>query len=707
MKTYAYDVEIFRNFFSVVFIDVDTPMKYIKAYEEADIIKDTEAKTYILNNLIKPFVFLIYEGRNDLKLLSDFMTNYKTLVGYNSIGYDDNIINYLIKADAKNEFNIKGISRIDGSNINDALYDLSQEVIGYGRGWQYNNNNYQYKNYASIDMQKLLYLDRSFVSLKQVAVQLKHYRLQDLPLHYTSRVTDSNIFDVIDYNINDVIITYKLYHEKIEEVRLRESISKIYGVNVRTDSRSGTGNKLMTNFYSRDSGLEVKDFKDLRTIRRVIKFADIISYKIRFNSDTFRQLYNEIINGRLLIGAETLNKSVIFNNKQFTIATGGLHSVDKPNVYTSTKDYTYIDCDVQSFYPRIILNEEASPEHLDKDIYLSIVRQIVEDRVEAKNSASKLSKVKDRTEEVEHYQNVFKIKGEALKITINSVYGKTGEENSFLYDLKAMYKVTMNGQLYLLMLIEMLADINIPCVSANTDGIICKVPNNRIEAYYKVCRQWESLTNFVLEYTKYEKYICYAVNDYIAIKQGYSDTDKTPSDKRKYIKEKGTFVTSTEIDKGYRNPVVAKALLHYYADGVDPVEFIKSHRDIYDFCISVKTGSDFIKEYHTIKDGKSHIEELQKNVRYYISNVNGVIMKRYTTPKIDAKGVRREYIQLHKGVNSTIFNDFIKHDEFNKYKINYSYYIKETYAIINAISNVVYKKMRTQSYGGLFKDLED
>lgn len=707
MKTYCYDVEVFPNFFSVVFIDVDTDPKLIEAYEIADYTGNDTMKHRILKEYIKPYTFIICDVRNDLDLLIDFMTTHKLLVGFNNINYDDNILDAIIKY--HRQFNKKLINKSTGDHFNKELYELSGDLIDYGTGWHYNQpkSKYYRKPYYSKDLQKLLYLDKLFVSLKQVAVQLRHYRIQDLPLPYNKPIDFADIYDILDYNVNDVIITYKLYHNQLDEINLRESITDLYGVNVRTESRSGTANRLMMYFYAKETGLDIKDFKNDRTDRRIIRYDEIISDKIEFISPELKDFLNNLKSKSIIVGAEQLKESVMFKNREYTFATGGLHSVDTCNIYKSSEKYTIRDADVRSFYPYIILNEGIYPEHLDKDIFLKILRMVTEERVKTKEYNKILSKSDEITDNVIKYRRLFDNKAEALKIVINATYGKLGDENSFLYDLKAMYQTTINGQLYLLMLIDMLAQIGVECISANTDGIICKVRPSEEKEYMNTCSHWEDKTDFNLEYTDYEKYVCYAVNDYMAIKKGYSESDKTDEDKKKYIKEKGLFVTTPQINKGYNKPIIAKALVHYFADGISVEDYIKSHTDIYDFCVSIKTGKDFIKEYHTLTEGDKIVYELQKNVRYYIANTIGVIMKRYATPKIDKRGVRREYIALHKGVNSIVFNDFKPYDNFEDYKINYAYYIKEAYDLLYKINNLDYSKMRKQSYGGLFKDLED
>ena len=134
---------------------------------------------------------------------------------------------------------------------------------------------------------------------------------------------------------------------------------------------------------------------------------------------------------------------------------------------------------------------------------------------------------------------------EALKIVVNAIFGKLGDENGPLLDLKALYATTINGQLYLLKLIEMLSIKGFQNVSANTDGIITEIPIERYDEFVSICKEWEALFNFQLEFTKYHKYVCYAVNDYIAIKDSYVDTLNEDD-----IKKKGLFLTDIAVDKG-------------------------------------------------------------------------------------------------------------------------------------------------------------
>jgi hypothetical protein len=254
------------------------------------------------------------------------------------------------------------------------------------------------------------------------------------------------------------------------------------------------------------------------------------------------------------------------------------------------------------------------------------------------------------------------------------------------------------------MLIEYLGEEGFEVISANTDGIITKVPVEREEEYYNICKQWEEATSFDLEYTYYKKYARRDVNNYLSIT---TDGD---------VKTKGDFTYSNykDIDKdkfvlmrGFDKPIIALAINNFLIDGKPIEETIRNHKDIYDFCTSKKTDKKFKNEYHTLQDNKLHIQAIQQSVRYYVSKKGGKLYKRlYPTPdkrKLDPmwfyepknKGKTEEDFYKENPITATaglteycvsrevtLFNDYIEKED---YDIDYGYYINETQKIIDQV----------------------
>ncbi len=699
MNFYFYDIEVYPNSFMVTFIP-NCNNKLIRAYIQSDIDNNLNNKKLILEKGVKPIQFLIDTlGHNDYSLLIDFMSVHKVLIGYNNMNYDNLILDYLYYF--YNKFNSKLIHKQTNESLNWILYDISQKIISYGKGYNrifYNEYKlFKYlKPYTAYDIQKILYLDKSFTSLKQIAIQLKWYRIQDLPYPYNKELNLDQIEKVRDYNVNDVLITQELFNNQLSEISLRNDVSDEYGINLRNQSRSGMANMLAAKFYEEKSGINKKDFGETRTFRHSIKFSEIISDKVQFKTKQLQDLLIKLKSYKYSIG-NTFKESVLFKSTLYTFATGGLHSNDDPRIFNATNTIKYIDCDVGSFYPFLILRLGVFPEHLNKTAFIDLVSDIVYKRIDNKGIAGKLKKLlktRELTDNERYLLTKANTVAEALKIVVNAIYGKLGDQDSFLYDLKAMYQVTINGQLMLLMLCEDLEVNGIHVISANTDGIVSEVNVNQLDLYNDICTKWSNNLEFTLEYTNYEKIIRTAVNDYIAIKEGFKDKYdcivqkygsyfKIPNKELKdldesYIKEKGEFITEIVFNKGYYAPVIAKCLKARYVYGVNTNEYFEFNTNIYDYCISQKISNDFYMTIRSSDKGIVKNEEMQKNTRYYVSNGNASLIKVYKEPKKNKKGIIVKEINVLAHCSIKVFNTF----EYPPYDINYRYYKKEVYNTI-------------------------
>ncbi len=693
MDLYFYDIEISPNGFMITFIP-NCNQQLINAYIKSDIDNNDINKYIILEKGIKPIRFIISQlGINEYSLLIDFMSVHKILIGYNNNNYDNLILDYLYYF--YNKFNSKLLHKQTNEHLNYILYDISQKIVNYGKGYNrifYNEYRiFKYmKPYTAYDIQKILYLDKSFTSLKQVAIQLKWYRIQDLPYHYDEFWTLDQINEIYDYNINDVLITRELFNNQINEVKLRNDVSVEYEINLRNQSRSGMANMLAAKFYEEKSNIKRKDFIDLRTYRTIIYFNEIISDKVKFKTDKLNSFLKELKQYKYRVG-ETFNKNLLFNGTLYTFATGGLHSNDDPRIYKATKEIKYIDADVSSFYPFIMIRLGVFPEHLDKTAFIDLLYDIVDKRIENKAIAGKLKKLLNRDLTINEKILLAKANtvAETLKIVVNAIYGKLGDKDSFLYDLNAMYKVTINGQLMLLMVCEELELAGFHIISANTDGIITQVNNNIIQKYYDICNNWSKNLEFTLEFTNYEKITRTAVNDYLAVKEGfnhaYYELQNTYGNyfliperalkqlEESYIKEKGKFITEIVFNKGYYAPVIAKCLKARYVYGINVNEYFDFNKDIYDYCISQKINENFYITLRSSSNGIVKNEILQKNNRYYVGNGNASIIKVYKNPKKNKRGVVVKEINMLAHCSIVMFNNF----KYAPYDINYRYYKKE------------------------------
>ena len=229
--------------------------------------------------------------------------------------------------------------------------------------------------------------------------------------------------------------------------------------------------------------------------------------------------------------------------------------------------------------------------------------------------------------------------------------------------------ITINGQLTLMMLYEMICEAipeAIPLLQ-NTDGIETVIPRSKKDLYLEVCKKWEEITNLVLEHDSYKKLVLADVNNYIAV------------DESGKAKCKGRFeFKGLALHKNKSKLIIPKALYAYFVDGVLPEDTIKSNKNILDYCIGGKSKGNWQQIARSIKENEAHEEKLQKINRYYISNKGVKIIK---VNKNDGRE-----IQLEAGRwMQTVMND-IKKKEWSSYDINEKYYLE---AIEKEINNII------------------
>ncbi len=691
MATYVYDIECIPNCFTAVFLEVGQTNK-ISEYVKADIANNKQLKADILKT-IKHEVFVIFDQVNDLHRFKRFLSNKHTVIGYNNLSYDDIMIDFIYS-------NYNTLKSYNVEHITSTLKLLNDSVIGSQMQWfEYRNlNNIPYnKNLTSIDLMRLNYLHKLRISLKQVSINLKWYNLEDyvMPAYtneqwidlYAYAITydeanDLKSFDrklhidefnnFISYNYNDVFITDALLVYSADELKSRVLLTNKYQLNLLSDARSGVANKVMKYLYAKYTGLDYADFINQRTWRKIINFNNIINHKIHFKTPEFQEFFNRIYNISINVyGGDKLKESITFRGTTYNLGLGGIHSQDTGSIYISTDDVYIEDCDVNSYYPYSIILNKIKPAHISITI-IEILNNLLQLRMEYKNKG-----------DIDN-ANIY-------KIIINAVYGKYGDADSFLKDDLAMYTVTVNNQLFLLMLVEDFETNGIKVISANTDGLTSLVPKDKYDLYLKLIADWSKYTGFSMEINRYLKYVRANVNNYLVL------VDK--GDGNFKVKCKGEFdpFKYKDLAKGFNAPVVAYAIYQYYVYNIPIQETINNHTDILDFCMSQKTGGKFVNEYHQIIKGKLVITKLSKNIRYYSATTGGVILKKNKEDNNTINVLKGQVVQILNKVKDCDIKD---------YHVNYKYYINRCNDMMIRINNTKTAFMKKNS-GTLFDDLDD
>ena len=154
------------------------------------------------------------------------------------------------------------------------------------------------------------------------------------------------------------------------------------------------------------------------------------------------------------------------------------------------------------------------------------------------------------------------------------------------------------------MLAEKLIAIGCKIVQANTDGLFVLRPKDKEVEFQNICREWEKLTKLTLEEDRFEAMYQYAINDYLAVKEGYSET-KDP----KLLKKKGMFIDEVKLGKGMDAMIIPESVNKCLVDKVPVEETIRNCKDINKFITYQKVSRDYSVEY----DGKL----IQRINRYF------------------------------------------------------------------------------------------
>src|SRR5690625_1705795 len=569
---------------------------------------------------------VIYNERNDIdKLVSLFKENH-WWVGYNSESYDNHLIQFILNNESR-------FSQLDPDQLTALLHKESSDII------EDDKIKYRPISFNYIDLMRVAYI---WKSLKMVGVDLKHNRIQDLPKHFNHYVEDHEVDEIIEYNHNDVEITLKLYMHQRKKIQLRKDLSKKYGHNLMSLPDSSIADVILENDYERVTGIPKWQFRRQNTHREIVKFEDWILPQIEFKSRHLNKLLSDI-------KRSSGNKDTKIEFRQrvgetrYDILKGGIHSYRDAEIFEADNEHYIIDADVQSYYPNLMINFGIKPEHLQNS-FLTLLEQYTTTRVKAKKDDP--------------------VAAAGLKIVILAIFGKMGSPTHFLYDLKAMYGVTLNGQLFLLMLIEALENEGISVFYANTDGVTARVPVDKVEAYNQVCEWWQEITGLTLEFERYKKCINRDVNNYIWI----------PEDDSESVKYKGFFDYSRWNDptKGYDKPVIPMSISEYFINGTPVEEFITNHDDIYDFCMAQKVGSGHNVYYRHVRDDILVVDKQQDTNRYYVGKKGGNLFKK--------KGSRETSLVSNQGV---ILLNGATTTKASDHPIKYGYYIREAKEVIN------------------------
>ena len=600
---HVYDIECFPNVFHCC-------------------VKDTDSG--------RLYKFEISERRNQLEELVDFFyynNTSKMMCGYNNHHYDDVIINYII-------YYYKKMLQLPYWEICRSLFNLSQYIVEDKEESRERLKKWKYAHYFySMDLLTMQFSQKLRVGLKTMQVTMHYKNVYEYEGDFTKPLPKNEIDTMIAYNINDVESTTELLHRLQDQIDLRLFIEKEHGIDCLSMDSVKMAETFLLEKYSERSGIPKNVIKEMRSPMDYIPLKDVILPFISFKHPKLQAVLEDM-KKQIVYSKErkSYENKFVISNVVYSVGVGGIHSIHTPKIFLPKDDEYIGHSDVASMYPSLLIKHQLGPRHLGK-LFCDIFEEIYDERLEAKRTGQKV-------------KNLF------LKIVLNSPTGKMQQEVSWMYDPFNVFRIRINGQLILLMLVDRLLDIGCEIIQVNTDGVVYRAKKALRGRIQEATREVENITQLTFEDDEYEAFYQYAINDYFGVLKGGE------------IEKKGMFITETKLGKGLAPVVIPKAVINYFLTKQPVSEFIEKDNDIRDFLMTQNVDKKF-KVVHGDKP-------VQRINRFYASTNGAFLFKVNPEGQVENMLTKSGVTILNK------LNDLTVDDKH----INYRYYISEANKII-------------------------
>ena len=368
----VYDIEQLVNFHSNTFFELDT--------------EDIK-------------VFVIHEKRNDIVEYIAYLKSLTLMIGFNNLAYDYPMIHYILTYEQE-------LSCLNANSINQRLYAESQHIISM---------KYSEVASAKVRIKQLdLFCIQGFnnparaTSLKKLQVAMRWHNVQEMPIHYTTMVVNSQVDLILEYNLNDVMSTKAFLAYCLDKINVRLELTKYYKTDLMNANDIKMGSEIFASELSKKLGTTSFALK-----RNIISYDELIidfdriilpyiKYSIkpfncileyfrhqRVKADSIKGFFTKIpINSiykivpsiKPFINTNAINKktkvlkhlSVIYDEREYVFGAGGLHMSAPAGIYVADEEYDIWDIDVKSYYPNLSIRNRFYPKHLTEafcDVY--------------------------------------------------------------------------------------------------------------------------------------------------------------------------------------------------------------------------------------------------------------------------------------------------------------------------------------------------
>ena len=431
--------------------------------------------------------------------------------------------------------------------LGDTLYMASQDLITYGKTQRGGGAPDGFISYDTGD---------KFRSLKELEAFMGHsIEESSIPFDYDGEFTEEMKAETIKYCTHDVLETVEVLKRRIYDFMAQKSLIETFDL-PKQDYRL-TKAQLTAKVLKCTKGLDLRHQEWTNKILPCVKITK----------------YPEVLDfyGSSKNYSEGQKKEILISGVPHTFALGGIHGALK----RCHRKGKLLHIDVTSYYPSIMIQHDLlTRQSKEPELFTEIYNK----RVELKKAGKKQEQA-------------------PYKIILNSTFGITNQEYSKAYDPQRNHDVCINGQLMLLMLLEMLEG-TCELIQSNTDGIIVDCTGRDQGKVEEICHQWEQLTKMGLSFEQVDEIWQKDVNNYLI-----RFDDGKEEAKGAYVKFNGDL----DNDLSIVNEAVREGLRKMSFDAIkDYIEGHNQPEDLVKFQKVVKLSSKYSHVYFGYNEIPNH-----------------------------------------------------------------------------------------------------
>ena len=431
--------------------------------------------------------------------------------------------------------------------LGDTLYRASQDLITYGKTQRGGGAPDGFISYDTGD---------KFRSLKELEAFMGHsIEESSIPFDYGGEFTEEMKAETIKYCTHDVLETVEVLKRRIYDFMAQKSLIETFDLPLQ-DYRL-TKAQLTAKVLKCTKGLDLRHQEWTNKILPCVKITK----------------YTEVLDfyGSSKNYSEGQKKEILISGVPHTFALGGIHGAIK----RCHRKGQLLHIDVTSYYPSIMIQHDLlTRQSKEPELFTEIYNK----RVELKKAGKKQEQA-------------------PYKIILNSTFGITNQEFSKAYDPQRNHDVCINGQLMLLMLLEMLEG-TCELIQSNTDGIIVDCTGRDQAKVEEICHQWEQITKMGLSFEQVDEIWQKDVNNYLI----RFDNGKEEA-KGAYVK----FNSELDNDLSIVNEAVREGLRKMSFEAIN--DYIEGHNkpeDLVKFQKVVKLSSKYNHVYFGYNEIPNH-----------------------------------------------------------------------------------------------------